>query len=354
MQAMKRGEKTTFLAALIVTIASGVLVSMHANDVLVFALTGVALALMAALVGQATEHLGSYLSAGATGVIQSALGNLPELFVGIFSLRAGLITVVQSAIIGSILANSLLVLGMAMVVGGLKHGTQKFGKESPRLIASLSVLAISALVIPTVTHQLHTPAEHHADALSIASAIVLLVVFVASIPVFMKGEVGAEREEATPPQQVWPLWLAVAVLLVAGVGAAFVSDWFVDALKPATRVLGLSEAFTGLVIVAIAGNAVENVVGIQLAARNKMDYALSVILNSSLQVALALTPLLVLVSFFLSPHHLTLIMPPLLMVTLILTTALSAMIVYDGESNWLEGVALIGLYGIIAASFWWG
>lgn len=150
------------------------------------------------------------------------------------------------------------------------------------------------------------------------------------------------------------MWLAVAILVFAGVGAALVSDWFVEALTPTMKSLHLSEAFTGLVIVAIAGNAVENVVGIQLAARNKPDYAISVILNSSLQIALFLIPTLVLLSFVLGGAHLTLVLPPLLVAALALTSLVSAFIVYDGESIWLEGVALIGLYGIIAAAFWWG
>jgi Ca2+:H+ antiporter len=144
------------------------------------------------------------------------------------------------------------------------------------------------------------------------------------------------------------------LLAVAGVGAAFVSDWFVAALDPAIKALGISQAFAGLVIVAIAGNAVENVVGIQLAMQNKSDYAVSVILNSSLQVALALTPVLVLLSFVVGSTPLTLVLPPLLVVALFLAAILSAVIVFDGESNWLEGMALIGLYGIVAASFWWG
>jgi Ca2+:H+ antiporter len=146
----------------------------------------------------------------------------------------------------------------------------------------------------------------------------------------------------------------ISVLAVAGISAALVSDWFVQALEPAIETMGISEAFAGLVIVAIAGNAVENVVGIQLAIKNKADYAISVIMNSSLQVALALTPVLVLVSFFFTPVVLTLVLPPLLVVGLALTAILSALIVYDGESNWLEGVALIGLYVMIAISFWWG
>jgi len=175
------------------------------------------------------------------------------------------------------------------------------------------------------------------------------------VPVSLKGGPSAIAKPGLGADvRSWPLWLAIAVLVVAGVAAAFVSDWFVEALEPAIEALHLSQAFTGLVVVAIAGNAVENVVGIQLAAANKADYAVSVILNSSLQVALALTPVLVLLSFIVGGTPLTLVMPMLLVVALGLATALGVIIVYDGESIWLEGLALIGLYGMIAASFWWG
>lgn len=144
------------------------------------------------------------------------------------------------------------------------------------------------------------------------------------------------------------------ILIIAGVGSAFVSDWFVSALTPAISILHISQAFTGLVIVALAGNAVENVVGIQFAVRNQSDFAISVILNSSLQVALGLTPVLVLISFIFGATHLTLVMPPLLVASLALAAILSTVIIYDGKSTWLEGMALIGLYSIIAISFWWG
>jgi Ca2+:H+ antiporter len=143
-------------------------------------------------------------------------------------------------------------------------------------------------------------------------------------------------------------------LVVAGIFTAFVSDWFVQALEPTIEAWHISQAFAGLVIVAIAGNAVENVVGVRLAIKNKMDYAISIVMNSSLQVALAVTPILVLLSYFFSPVALTLVLPPLLVVALALAAILSALIVYDGESNWLEGLALIGLYIMIAISFWWG
>jgi len=357
MQKLLKNEWTSFAGAILASILTGILIYSHANAVLTFIVSAVALASLATVVGHATEQLGNYLGPGATGVLQSAIGNLPELFVSFFALQAGLVTVVQSALVGSILANSLLVLGLAFLLGGWKYGVQKFQSDRPRVIVMLMVLAISAMVMPTLTHSLHTPASAHETTLSIAGALVLLIVFFASIPMSLQG--GPIGEAAHPPQEAegnkpWSLWRVIIVLGVAGLSAALVSDWFVEALEPAIESLGISQAFAGLVIVAIAGNAVENVVGIQLALKNKADYALSVILNSSLQVALALTPILVLLSFFFTSTVLTLVLPPLLVVSLVLTALLSVLIVYDGESNWLEGMALIGLYALIAVSFWWG
>ncbi len=356
MGALGRRERLTLALAIAASALAGLLsLVVHVNPVLVFVVAGAALALLATIVGQATEQLGERLGPGATGVLQSALGNLPELFFGIFALRKGLIDVVQATIVGSILGNSLLVLGLAFFIGGRRHGTQRFDSQTPRMIATLTLLSVAALTVPTLAKGLHTAAGDHTETLSIACAVVLLVVFIASIPFSLSGGAGAV---SSPDEGAggthWPLALAAGILAASGVGAAFVSDWFVNALTPATEALHISPVFTGLVIVAIAGNAVENVVGIQLAARNKPDYAISVILNSSLQVALGLTPILVLLSFVVSPTHLTLVLPGLLVAALGLTAALGAIIVYDGESTWLEGVALIGLYGIVAASFWWG
>jgi Ca2+:H+ antiporter len=354
MAILTRNQRFTIIGAVAITVLAGVLSSVGASAVLVFVISGVALGILASLVGLATEELGSRLGPAATGVLQSGLGNLPELFVGYFSLKAGLIAVVQAALIGSILANSLLVLGLAFLVGGLKNGTQRFRSEQPRTIATLMLLAVAALLVPTLANKLHTPADPHSDALSLACALILLVVFVASIPVSLSSDPATAGAPAEGQHNLWPLWLAAGVLAIAGIGAALVSDWFVEALRPAIKSIGLSEAFTGLVVVAIAGNAVENVVGIQLAAANKSDYAISVIQNSSLQVALGLTPVLVLLSFFVGSTHLTLVLPPLLVVALTVAALVSTFIIYDGESIWLEGLALIGLYSIIAASFWWG
>ena len=353
MRALLKSEWTSFVIALAATILTAILTLTHSNAVVTFIVSGAALATLALVVGEATEQLGNLLGPGATGVVQASIASMPELFVSFFALQAGLVTVVQSALVGSILANTLLVMGLAFLFGGWKNGTQRFGSERPRAIVILMVLAVSALVVPTLADAIHTPAEAHEETLSIAGAIVLLVVFLASIPLSLQGGPIVETAEEHQ-EKPWSLTRIISVLVVAGVSAAFVSDWFVEALEPTIESLHISQAFAGLVIVAIAGNAVENVVGIKLAIKNKMDYAISVVLNSSLQIALALIPILVLLSFFFTPVTLTLVLPPLLVVCLALAAILSALIVYDGESNWLEGVALIGLYVMIALSFWWG
>jgi Ca2+:H+ antiporter len=351
---MQRKEKVMVVLCAVAVVVSGILHYAGANDVLSFAVTAAALALLAMIVGDATEQLGRRLGPGATGVLQSGLGNLPELFVAIFALRAGLDHVVQAALVGSILGNSLLVFGFALFLGGLKNGTQRFKSEPPRMIASLMLLAVAALIIPTLTKMLHTPAEPYIDSLDVVVAVILLIVFAASIYFSVKGDPAVATQETEMGHAEWPLALTIGMLAGSGIGAALVSDWFVEALQPAMSSLGISESFAGLVIVAIAGNAIENLVGIQLAWRNQADYAVSVILNSSLQIALGLFPILLLLSFVLGGSILTFVLAPLLVVALALAAVVSAFIVFDGESIWLEGLALIGLYCIIAAAFWWG
>lgn len=340
-------------AAIAATVTTIVLRAAGAGDIAVFIGSAAALATLASLVGEATDQLGTRLGPGATGVVQSALGNLPELFISIFALRAGLVIVVQTALIGSILANSLLVLGLAFIVGGLRHGRQHFGTDTTRMTAMLLVLSVASLAIPTLATAPGAPDYGHARDLSLITAIVLLIVFMGSIPMAVKGNIGPSRGERKQ-ESGWPLIASLIVLGTAGVGAAFVSDWFVEALRPAMAALRISEEFVGLVIVAIAGNAVENVVGISAAARNEPDLAVSLILNSSLQVALLLIPALVIISMFLGGPMLTLIAPPLLITSLGLAAVLGALIVGDGESNYVEGLALVGLYIIIAGSVWFG
>jgi Ca2+:H+ antiporter len=320
----------------------------NVTPVVTFIVAAAALALLARQVGTATEQLGSRLGSGSASVIQSALGNLPELFIALFALNQGLTNVVQAALVGSVLANSVLVLGLAFVVGGLKNGPQRFDSSRARVVSMLTVLAASTMAIPSLAHAFHAPAAAHGEALSLVCAVVLLVLFVLTLPGFLRSAPGEMHE---PPR--WRVATTAVVLGVTGTAAAFASSWFVTALTPAIHTLHMSEEFAGLVIVAIAGNAVENVVGIQFAARNRPDFAVGVIVNSSLQVALALTPVLVIASLLFATH-LTLVFPTLLAFALLLAGILGALIVNDGESTWEEGAVLVGFYVVIAASFWWG
>jgi Ca2+:H+ antiporter len=369
--------RLTLIVAVAATFSTLALRAGDFSQVAIFVAAAVALAGLAALVGDATDQLSHWLGPKATGVLQSGLGNLPEFFIGIFALRAGLLDVVRAALVGSILANTLLVLGLAFFLGGLRHGPQKFGADQTRMMATLLVLAAAAIAIPTIATSPGGPAAGHDVELSVVVSIVLLAVFAASIPfaVGMGGgggaavggagrggeqtaasKMGAIPATADPAfvERMWPATLAIAMLLIAGVGAAFVSEWFVDALQPAMSTLGMSQSFAGLVVVAIAGNAVENVVGVQAMLADNADLAISVILNSSLQVALALAPVLVLVSLFMGGATLTLVVSPLLAAALAVTAILAVVVVIDGESTWLEGVALMGLYVILGASVWWG
>jgi Ca2+:H+ antiporter len=336
------------LAVTLALVAVAALSHFALGDVTTFVITAVALAALARLVGHATEQLGSRLGSGGAGVVQSALGNLPELFIALFALADGLVTVVQFALVGSILANSVLVLGLAFLAGGLRNGRQQFDSDRARIISTLLLLSAATMALPSLAHAFHTPAEAHSETLSLISAGVLLVVFVVTVPLFLRST-GAE--EHVPPR--WSMPLTVVVLGTAGLLAALTSDWFVTALTPAIDTLHMSQEFAGLVIVAIAGNAVENVVGVQLAVRDRPDFAISVILNSALQVSLALTPVIVFASLFFSAH-LTLVFPTLLALVLVISAILGALIVDDGASTWQEGVVLVGFYAVIAASFWWG
>jgi len=346
-------DKVVLGGSAVLGVLAGIADYGHWNSVVAFVVSAGAVCLLASVVGRSVEQLGDRFGPGATGVLQSALGNLPELFICIFALKAGLVDVVRAALVGSILANLLLVLGIAFVVGGLKHGTQQLGSERARTIVVLMLLSVSAMAIPSFTHWLHTPAGDHEKTFSVIVSVLLLALFGLSLPFSLRRDTG-EGDEAQREAARWPLPLAISLLAGASVGAAFVSDWFVHALQPAMDTLSVSQTFAGLVVVAIAGNAVENVVGVQLSYRDQSAYAFSVILNSPVQIALVLAPVLVLISQIFGLASLTLVLSPMLVIVLMLAVILAAFIAFDGESTWLEGASLIVLYGIIATAFWWG
>jgi Ca2+:H+ antiporter len=380
LASVSQGDRILGLLTAVATVAAAAFRSL--GHVAPFVVAAVALALLAACVGRAVEALGNRVGPAATGLLQSALGNLPELLILIFALRAGLFAIVQATIVGSILANVALVLGVAFIAGGLRHGTQQFPGTAARDIGLSLLLAVAALAVPSLTAHLHTPAASHERALSVITSVVLLVAFALSLVHTLRpsgsAETPADPTPTTPglapgaspvravPEEAagaapepaavapWPLWLAVTVLAVTGVLAALVSDWFVAALTPAMEALRISQAFAGLVIVAIAGNAVENFVGIQLALKNRAEHALQVVLQSPIQIAMVVAPLTLLVSPLLGAASFTLVLPPLLLASLLISALLAVFITLDGESTWYEGVVLVALYALLAASFWWG
>ncbi len=326
-----------------------------------FAVAVIALAGGAVAVGESTERLSQRLSPAATGVVQSVLGNLPELFLAIFALQAGLLEVVAAALVGSVLGNALFVLGLATLIGGLRHGKLTFSAAANRLYATELLLGVAALTVPFLATQPGAPDFGHAEELSAVVAVVLLVLFAVSVPISLR--LATEAPAAKPhvpddddstPDVPPPLLPTLALLGGSAASAAFVADWFVQALEPAMATIGMSEAFAGLIVVAIASNAVENLAGVSSAAKGNGDLSMSLILNSALQIVLFLTPVIVLLSFFVAPMPLTLILSPLLLGTLAVSVLLVIFIVTDGEANAFEGAMLLGLYAIIAAAVWWG
>ena len=362
--ALSTRDRRLIAITLAATIAAGILHSAGGNQILSFVVAAIALAMMASLVGRSVEALGDRLGAGPTGLLQSFLGNVPELFVVLFSLKAGLYTVAQATIVGSILANVLLILGAAFVFGGLKNGRQYFSQTASRQLAILLSLSVFALAIPSLTSALNTPAANHERAVTVGVSVLLLILFLCSLPETLRkdnpdnvvsgSDAALHAKSEAHVHGQWPLSLAIGMLALTGVGAAFVSDWFVSALSPAITALGISEAFAGLIIVAIAGNAVENVVGIRLAAKGQADYALQVILQSPVQVAMTVAPIVALAAPLVGAGTFTLVLSPLLLAVLFMATLTTIIIVVDGDYTWFEGAALIVLYICIALAFWWG
>jgi len=330
-----------------------------------FALATLALAGLAWVVSFATEALGERFGPGVTGMLQSTLGNLPELFVVVFALKKAELVVAQTAIIGSILANALLVLGLVIVVGARRapDGLMRFSKRLPRDTATLLQVTVFIIVLLGLSLAAHDPASHHVKGISVVGAICLLVVYLAWVVPYLRadtvpgaGEAAGDSGERTAavagaplaaPGPRLSLALTLVLLIAAGAASAFVSEWFVAGLEPAISQLHISQAFAGLVIVAIAGNAVENAAGLSLAWRRRSDLAISVVKNSVAQIAAFLFPLLVLVSFAL-PTTLTFALAPVYIGALALTALALWQVTGDGQAAEFEGWALVALYVILA------
>ena len=347
---MTRNQTIAVLAVALASAAAGILHYSGADAVAAFVVAGVALAGLAYVVAFATEELGERLGPGATGLLQSTLGNLPEFFVVLFALHNGEVLVAQTSLIGSILANGLLVLGLAIVAGALasEDGVMRFRPRLPNDTMTLLMLAVFAIVLLGAATSSVNFAGTDAKKISAIASVCLLAVYAAWLHSYLRSDAPA----TIPPRgPAIPLGVTVGLLAAAGVGAAFVSDWFIAELAPAIDSLGISRAFAGLVIVAIAGNAVENATALVLAAKGQSDLAISVVKNSVAQIAVFLFPALILVSLLLA-HSLTFVLPPVYIASLALSAIAIWQITGDGEARAYEGGALVALFVIVGAVAW--
>ena len=343
-------------ASFAVAATLGVLHYADVDAVVQFVVGIVALALLAWTVGVGTETVGSRFGPAVTGVLQSTLGNLPELFIVIFALRAGEIVVAQTSILGSLLANALLVLGLAIIAGAWRaeDRVMRFQTRLPNDTTMLLMLVVFMIAIISASVSLGDRASDNALTISVIGAFLILAVYGAWLANYLRA--GAAQEPAIAEEHAPPLGFGVGigVLAVAGVAAAFVSEWFVAVIDPAVTELGISKAFTGLVIVAIAGNAVENVVGIQLAWKRRYDLAISVVKNSVAQIAAFLYPALVIISLLFT-QRLTFGVPTsglVLVVALVFAALAIWQITGDGAAAPYEGLALVATYAVLATVVW--
>lgn len=348
------------------------------GDVTTFILAGLALIPLAELVGEATEEIATYIGEKWGGLLNATLGNAAELIITIFAISAGKLELVRASIIGSILGNLLLIMGLSMLLGGLRHGVQTFDRRTAAINATLVILAMMALIVPSFFDDgvlgLDPELASHGEALgetelsevspaeresaldrelifSEGIALILIVVYGLTILyAFREKDATVNRESAEPHHTKWSMRTALIVMVGAVLGIVFMSEVLVHAVEGVTEEFGLSELFIGIIIVPLVGNVAEHLVAVQVALKNKMDLSMNIALGSSLQIALFVAPVLVFVSL-LFDDKLILVFSSYEIVALAIASFIAAQVAQDGESNWLEGAMLISLYAVIGLAF---
>jgi len=327
---------------------------LHWNVLIVFATSALAVIPLAGLMGEATEALAERTGPRLGGLLNATLGNAAELIITLFAIRAGLLELVKASIIGSILGNLLLVLGLSILVGGIKNGLQKFDRGHAGLDATMTILVVIALSVPSIFNAAIEPDTTRVEELSLTAAAAMLVIYGLSILYALRRP----RKEAAPGPIVqaahagphWSLRASLGVLAASTVAIALMSEFLVGAVEPVTAALGLSEFFVGIILIPIIGNVAEHLVAVQVAIKDQMDLSLSIALGSSLQIALFVAPALVFVSLLLG-HPLTLEFNGFELIALTASAIIAALVSLDGESNWLEGAMLLVVYVILGLAF---
>lgn len=328
---------------------------MELGDVPLFVLSALAIIPLAAYIGESTGHLSHHLGPSAGALINATFGNLAEMIIAIFAVRAGLLDVVKASLTGSILGNLLFVGGLSMLVGGWKRESQKFNRLATEASAGQMVLAVAALLIPTLFFRAgggesHPELMHEVSA---GTAIILLLTYACGLWFTFRTHkhlLGAGGH-GDADDDVWTMKRAVVVLIAASVAMAFMAEGLVHAVEEVGRQFGLNEVFLGVVVLAMIGNAAENSSAIRFAHKNRMDLALNIVTQASVQIALFVTPVLILLSFPLG-HPLDLLFSTFEILAVILAVATLSYAVLNGESNWFEGVQLLALYMMIAVAMY--
>lgn len=327
----------------------------HWGPIWVFVFSALGVIPLAGYIGEATEALAHYTGPRIGGLLNATLGNAAELIITIFALRAGLLDLVKASITGSILGNLLLVLGMSMLLGGLRNGVQKFDRRQASHNAILLVMTVLTLLVPSLfSHSIGTglDTDPGVEALSLGAASVMILLYVLGLLYSFKAvESPVIVEESGTTQAVhWSARVAILVLGLSTVGVAYLSELLVGSVEPVVESLGISEFFIGIIFIPIIGNVAEHLVAVQVALKNKMTLSVEIAVASSLQVALFVAPVLVFVSLLLG-HPLTLTFNQFELLALIAGVLIAALVSADGESNWLEGAELLAVYVILGLAF---
>ena len=343
------------LVTLVASVVAVVLdFGLHADETIVFIAAGAAILGLAWVVGISTERLGSLTGPQVGGILNATFGNIAELIIAFFALQAGLIEVVKASITGSIIGNLLLVLGASVLIGGLRHGTQRFSPQIASSNAALLVLAVIGLFVPAIfAFTITNPEQGSLTEESVLVAIALMVGYALSLIYQFTNPtqtLGGHGEPAGHAGPAWTMRTAIAVLLVAAALLALLSEILVSSIGGFVESFGLSAFFVGVVLVPTIGNLAEHLVAVQLAAKDKMEFAMAVSYGSSLQVALFVAPVLVILGALMG-QPMDLVFTPLEVAAVGAAVGISALIALDGESNWLEGALLMIVYVILAISF---
>jgi len=321
------------------------------DAVTIFAASALAIIPLAELMGTATEEIAARTGPQIGGLLNATLGNAAELIITIFALREGLLELVRASIIGSILGNLLLVMGLALLLGGLKNGIQSFDRRGAIMNATLLILAFMALAIPSLFDVTFVELRAFESELLLSEgiALILIVLYAASIvySLVTKNGLSAAVIHHAPE---WSMPVALGVLAAATLGIVFMSEFLVGTVEPVVEELGWSELFVGVIIVPIIGNVAEHLVAVQQAIKNRMELAMTIALGSSLQIALFVAPVLVFISLlFEDKLILAFTMPEV--IALAAASYVGALVAEDGETNWFEGLMLLGVYLIVALAF---